>query len=421
MDCMDSGDRQFTETSCFVSPREIWANHGAGRPPASSPLFVFGVCVLLFVSGCASGKEDARNNVRTQAATGRIAVFPVENLSGKLAPLGAIRALLIEKLKSQGISVLDDETLDKVVTKHRIRYTAGVEQGIAKAIREEAGAEAILVPSLELYDEANPPKVAIFCRLVATGDNPAVVWIDGTGMAGDDSPGILGLGLIEDPRVLLTNAVESLTKSLAEFSSEASEGRTRRRVAGKFRPKIVYRSDVVDPGKEYSIAVMPFFNKSARKYAGEIIALHMIRNLMSFQNFVIVEPGIVREELLRFRIIMSDGVSLPDTETILNAVNADLVLNGEVLDYQDYQGSYGSPKVDFSVLFIERRTRRVVYSSYSQNQGDDGVVFFDLGRVNTAHAMAAQMARAIGERMLLEGEKSQARRDSARQRSTTRQ
>jgi hypothetical protein len=56
--------------------------------------------------------------------------------------------------------------------------------------------------------------------------------------------------------------------------------------------------------------------------------------------------------------------------------------------------------VDFSVLFVERKTRRVVFSSYSQNQGDDGVVFFDWGRHNTAHAMAERMAGAIGERMV---------------------
>jgi hypothetical protein len=70
------------------------------------------------------------------------------------------------------------------------------------------------------------------------------------------------------------------------------------------------------------------------------------------------------------------------------------------LDYWDYRGSDGVAKVDFSVLFIERRTRQVVYSSYSQNQGDDGVLLFDWGRVNTAHAMASQMARAIGRKML---------------------
>jgi hypothetical protein len=145
---------------------------------------------------------------------------------------------------------------------------------------------------------------------------------------------------------------------------------------------------------------VPFFNKSARKYAGEIIALHMIRKLLAYPGLEVVEPGIVREELLRFRIIMSDGVSLPETETILNAVNADLVLNGEALEYRERPGPEGAPKVDFGLVFIERKTRRIVYSSYSDNAGDDGMFFFDWGRVNTAHALASQMAGAIAERML---------------------
>ncbi len=419
MDCIHRDGGQFADMAYLVICREQAASQELRRSRLWGAV-VF-VSIFLFISGCASKEEAFRKEGVIREGQPRIAVFPVENLSGKLAPLGEIRTLFIGRLKGYGINVLDDDTLNRVMIKHRVRYTGGVESGIARALKEEAGAEAILIPSLELYDEANPPKVAMFCRLVSTGENPSVLWVDGTGMAGDDSPGILGLGLIEDPRVLLRKAVESLARSLSEDGPRAEEGPTRRMVARKFRPKIVYRSDVVDPENKYSVAVVPFFNKSARKYAGEIIALHMIRNLMSFQNFEIVEPGIVREELLRFRIIMSDGVSLPDTETILNAVNADLVLNGEVLDYQDYLGSYGTPKVDFSVLFIERRTRRIVYGSYSQNQGDDGVVFFDWRRVNTAHAMASQMAKAIGERMLMEGEKSQASRGLAGQRSTTRQ
>ena len=391
----------------------------AQRPQVRGVMILLGI--VLLVSGCGSQKETVQNEVPAQAAMGRIAVFPVENLSGKVAPLAETRTLLRGSLISHGIDVVDDETLERVVTRHRVRYTAGVEKGIAKALREEAGAEAILIPTLELYDEASPPKIAMFCRLVSTGDEPAVFWIDGTGMAGDDAPGILGLGLIEDPRALLANAVESLVGSLSRYGVAIGDGPKEKSGAQKFRPKVVYRSEVVDPGKKYSIAVVPFFNRTDRKYAGEIIALHMIRNLMAFENFQVVEPGIVRQELLRFRIIMSDGVSLPETETILNAVNADLVLNGEVLDYQDYRGSFGKPKVDFSVLFIERKTRKVVYSSYSHNEGDDGVFFFDLGRVNTAHAMASQMARAIGERMLAEGQKTQTRTGSSRESSRTQQ
>ncbi len=363
------------------------------------------LCACLLLSACAGSGAPLRTAAPPAAERGRIVVFPVENLSGSAAPVREIRGLFIARLQAAGVPVLDDDSLDQVMTRHRVRYTGGVDRDVALALKQEAGVEAILIPSLELYDETQPPKVAMFSRLVSTGDSPAVLWMDGAGMAGDDSPGLLGLGLVEKPDALLARAVDALTGSLLRDGSELDHVRAGREAPRKFRPKLVYRSDALNPAAKYSVAVVPFFNKTDRKYAGEIIALHMIRNLMQFGNVEVVEPGIVRQELLRYRIIMADGVSLPETDTILNAVNAELVLNGEALDYRDYRGPDGVAKVDFSVLFIERRTRQVIYSSYSQNQGDDGVVLFDWGRVNTAHAMASQMARAIAQNMLEAGQR----------------
>jgi hypothetical protein len=69
------------------------------------------------------------------------------------------------------------------------------------------------------------------------------------------------------------------------------------------------------------------------------------------------------------------------------------------MDYQDYQGIWGKPKVDFSATVIERESREVIWSSSSYNEGDDGVFFFDRGRVNTAHAMASQMVQRVAKRM----------------------
>lgn len=357
------------------------------------------VTFSLFPATVAGQRQPPRDVGPVRSGLGRIAVFPVENLTGRVAPVREIHAMIADRLQERGVSVLDEESLDRVVIRHRIRYTAGVDRDVARALKADAAADAVLIPTLELYDDADPPKIAVFARLVSTGDNPAVLWIDGAGMAGDDAPGILDLGLVEDPAVLLARAIDALVASL-ERHAAAESGFDGARGARKFRPKLVYRADALDPARKHSIAVVPFFNKTERKYAGEIIALHMIRNLMRFENLVVAEPGVVRQELLRFRIIMSDGVSLPQTDTILNAVNADLVLNGEVLDYRDYRGFVGVAKVDFSVLFIERQSRRVIYSSYSENQGNDGVIFFDWGRVNTAHAMAAQMAGWIGERLV---------------------
>ena len=90
---------------------------------------------------------------------------------------------------------------------------------------------------------------------------------------------------------------------------------------------------------------------------------------------------------------MDSGVSLADADLIAHELDAGLILNGKVLEYLDYRGYGGVPKVDFAAQLIERQSREVVWSVKSQHQGDEGVFFFDWGRVNTAYAMASQMVQ----------------------------
>jgi TolB-like protein len=223
--------------------------------------------------------------------------------------------------------------------------------------------------------------------------------MEGVGLAGDDSPGILGLGLIEDPKQLWEKALKSVQGSLVRYLSTRMDGKKTDGNKRKFRPKLAYQSSALDPNRKYRVAVTQFFNRSERKYAGEILVLHFIRQLKRFENFEVIEPGTVRQELLNLRMIMQDGVSLADADAIFATLNADLLVSGRVMDYQDYQGVSGKPKVGFSTMVIERKSREVVWSSNSYNEGDDGVFFFDWGRVNTAHAMASQMVHLVAKMM----------------------
>jgi hypothetical protein len=95
---------------------------------------------------------------------------------------------------------------------------------------------------------------------------------------------------------------------------------------------------------------------------------------------------------------MEAGPSLENAEILSNksALGVDLVCSGSVFDYQD---AIGLPKVDFSVELIEKGSQRVVWSSRSHNTGDDGVFFFNQGRINTAHRLAARMARGTVDEM----------------------
>ena len=380
----------------MMLPKKPWTMSSTS---SLNKLAVIFLASLLYLSGGANGEEAGKRGAYVGEEKFRIAVYPLENLSGTAAPLREIRQALIQRLEAQGFRVLEEVTLERFMAQHRIRYAGGIDKMTARAFREETDTEGVLISSLELYSETNPPKIALTSRLVSTGDNPAILWIDGVGLAGDDSPGILGLGLIEDPQILWQKALQSLSDSLIRSLSSQKDGVAIKGVKKKFKPKIAYRSPELDPGGEKTIAIIPFLNRSERKNGGEIMGLHFARHLSRFKNFHVIEPGIVRQQLLGLRIIMEEGVSLADAAAIFATLNADLILTGEVLDYQDYQGIFGKPKVDFSAILIERRNGKIVWSSNSYNEGDDGVFFFDWGGINTAHAMASKMALAVANRL----------------------
>ena len=130
------------------------------------------------------------------------------------------------------------------------------------------------------------------------------------------------------------------------------------------------------------------------------MALHFVRQLGALENFHVIEPGVVREALLKYRIIMGEGISVGHADILFRKLDADLVLDGKVLEYQDYKGATGTPKVDFSAQIIERKSREVVWVVKNYGRGDDGVFFFGWGRVNTAHAMAAQMVQLAVENLV---------------------
>jgi hypothetical protein len=398
--------------------------------------FVFNV----FMSACAPAKGPAvslvvSDKLLSQGVSGeqgmQIAVLPVENLSDTKAPIKIIGQTLKDSLKNEGLNILSDEGLKAFMEKQRLRYTGMIDQPTARAFKREIGTDAVLITSLELYNEQYPPKIALMSRLVSTGDKLEILWMDSAAMTGDDSPGILGLGLIEDPRALLDRAVKKLSSSLIAFlrgskdrilerrkrekirpevvfsfqndeSSHISKDNVRKEKQQpeieylKFDPKLYYRSPILSPDVTYRIAVVPFLNKSERKNAGEIMMLNLVDQLRTSPHFNVIEPGIIREDFLSHRVILREGVSFPNADVIFVTLgDADLILSGTVLDYQDYQGPEGNPVVDFSIEIIERESREVVFMSKSHDRGNEGVVFFDHGKINTAHTLSSEMIRAV--------------------------
>ncbi len=361
--------------------------------------FILAITVIS-LAGCAHGPENkVQARPLPQNREFRVAVFPVDNLSGVYAPAKEIRKGWIKKLAGLGLNIIDDAALDTTLTKNRIRFIGGVDTVTAKAFKEEAKADAIFITSLEAYSEGNPPKIALISRLVSTGDKPRILWMESVGLAGDDKPGFLGLGLISDYRVLQDMALQRLVDSFTPWYDENVLFCDILREDSKYKPKEYYSASPFAKAEKSSIAVVPFYNETLRRRAGEIAQLHFIRQLKCMANIDAVEPGLIREKMLGIRMIMKEGVSMRDVDVLTYVLDADFVLSGTVLDYQDPQGAGGTPKLDFSALLITKGDRKVVWLSKSYNNGDDGVYWFDMGLEKNANVMAEKMANCVVRRM----------------------
>jgi hypothetical protein len=130
------------------------------------------------------------------------------------------------------------------------------------------------------------------------------------------------------------------------------------------------------------------------------MALHFVERLARLPGVEVVEPGVVRQTLLKTRMIQEGGLSLAQADVLRAMLDVDLVVAGRVAEYQDLHGVLGAPLVEFAVQGIDAAKRQVVWTSFSYNRGDDGVFFFDSGRVYTAHALASKMAGAVVEKFL---------------------
>jgi TolB-like protein len=345
---------------------------------------IVGVILIALLLGAGVSVASGSERMAT------VAVFPVENLSGSAVRTDDVRQFLIRTLTSAGVRVLEDAKLDAFMARHRIRYSAGIDVETGRWLRGEDGVDGVLVPSLEFSNQTVPPKVALIVRLVTTNGAPVVVWADDAGLAGDDASGLLGLGFVNDYRRLQDRALDHIASSLRAYL-KAGEHAAGPAGAAKFRPKVFYRDLAIESGRTYTIAVAPFFNLSERRTAGQTLALLFMRHLSSLPQFRVVDAGEVRRQLLDSRVIMDSGLSLSDTETLAAPVDADFVLSGRVIRYVDYEGPSGLARVEFSTVLIDRKSRKVVWSSESYNDGRDGLGLFERGMARTAHGMATQM------------------------------
>ncbi len=360
------------------------------------------------------------------------AVLPLENLSDHKAPLDEIQATLNRQLEQRGFRLLAPELLRAFMAQQRMRHMGGINRNIGQELARQLGVSGVFITSLETWQDSASPRISMISRLVTAEDQPEIIWIDSVGLTGDDSPGLLALGKVEDIRVLLERAVDKLATSFQAYLAgrhpeylhtvwrphaalspreslpdplpelirlrqinavETTADEAFQPAKGRHQPKFYYRASTFEPADHYRVAVVEFLNINARKHASKIIALHIAKQLHRYGNIRVIEPGLVRDVLLRYRMVMQSGPSISSARVLTSPeiLGADMVISGRVFDYQ---GDIGESKVDFSMQAFDGASSEVVWASRSYARGFQGVYLFNWGKVQSAHGLASQMTQA---------------------------
>ena len=112
-----------------------------------------------------------------------------------------------------------------------------------------------------------------------------------------------------------------------------------------------------------------------------------MKHLVATREFRVLEPGVIRSELLRNRVVMEGGVTHEAARTALGAQNVDVVLGGSVYAFGE--------QIEFTVLAIETWENRLVWESRSFARRAPRVTLFQRGQSVPTVAVACRMARGV--------------------------
>ncbi|MFT3916392.1 MAG: hypothetical protein QM704_20645 [Anaeromyxobacteraceae bacterium] len=359
---------------------------------SSSSRALAAVALAAALAGGPARGDEAR-------AVTRVALLPIENVSGVAVPVRRLLATFESALARQGIEVVTGAAVDAFLERHRIRYTGAVDPLAASTAADELAVDGIVATVLEQYTPGDPPRIALSMRLVSTGPEPTILWMDGFGRAGDESPGLFKLGLVHEVERLEEQAAAGLSRSLARALSGAGPRAPRCGSDPTYAPKIPFRSTFLGKVRAPKVVVLPWVNHSRVRGAGEALALAAVQGLLSQERFRVVEPGVTRDLLLRYRVILQGGVNLEQARTLLGAMEADLMVAGEIFDFED-PGTPAALRLSFTLSVLDGHTGAIVWQSTSHNRGDDGETLFKQGRVFTAHEAACRMVRKAIDGMM---------------------
>ncbi|MBI4682024.1 MAG: hypothetical protein HY757_02855 [Nitrospirae bacterium] len=304
----------------------------------------------------------------------RVALLPFDNLTEDKTALRHVMPFLIGRLEERGLEVVDEDNLNSLLCKERVRETGYVSKEIARKIREEFGAETVLAGAIISFSTQETPKFGILARLIDSNDG-RILWADFASATGDDFITILGLGKLQTVFSLIPRVTDML---FADFKIEGLQKKA-------------------EPS--YKIAVMPFLNNSDRKNAG-IIAMYMfIIELLKNQKFEPIEYGNIRDIIVSLRIRNKGELNFNNINALSEPLSANGILVGIVDSYENGLDNASAPRVAITARLLDGRTGKILWYNSHELSGEENIVILDWGRIRAVHKVAYDVVANLVKKM----------------------
>ncbi len=332
----------------------------------------------LVIASCAHNPLPSRQSVK-------IAVLPFANFTEVQEAPEQIMPLVVQTLEAKGFAVVSGEPVEDVLFRHRVRRTTLVTAKTAQALASELGVNAVMVGLISMYQPDEVPQVGISARLVKLS-SAEVIWAQDVSLAGTDFTGMLGLGTVRSLETLAARGVNRLFASLQPRLEPQAVTPPEPPGALSFMARPEYPTLYRDPSADFfgvdSLAVLPFLNASDRPNAGEIVTALFVSSLFNTGRYRVIEPGLVWEVFLRFRILSIGSIDRLE----LPHLNRHMVVQGYVLgtvyEYVEGKGTEViPPKVAISARMVRADDARVVWSMEHRHKGDDFNLLLDFDRI----------------------------------------
>lgn len=157
-----------------------------------------------------------------------------------------------------------------------------------------------------------------------------------------------------------------------------------------------YRGGVGDGTEPMRLAVLPLTNFSADEKAADVVSGQLIVALLNFENFSVVDPGVVEDVVIQMRLRVPERLPLERLQEVGEALGVPYIMVGTVNEYGFVrEGNESVPQVSISLRILACDSGSILWAASHSRRGDEGESVFGWGKTGTVERLAAETVQEI--------------------------